>query len=142
MALATQTKWEVVPSVPKYLADAPTSWPSPIHQQHSFTNGPPRGPIMEFVATSQIRSALFNALSIGPNSRRLALKRSGNLWYLEAQSYNMTPFEKLVRRHKDTVNGHVNGRYGLRYASKPHLFIPTALVGGVWAWRWYGINVP
>eukprot|EP00995_Heteronema_vittatum_P007934 NODE_3090_length_707_cov_23.711246_g2183_i0.p2 GENE.NODE_3090_length_707_cov_23.711246_g2183_i0~~NODE_3090_length_707_cov_23.711246_g2183_i0.p2 ORF type:complete len:158 (-),score=32.53 NODE_3090_length_707_cov_23.711246_g2183_i0:169-642(-) len=149
--MAVATKWESAPAIPKAIQDLPQEWPTQIHRDQHLLNGPSLNRVESFIAASQIRSAVYHFLLSGfghgnTNSnfnfskeqmRARTLKASGNIWYLEPQSYLQTQGERLVGRANLTIKArHNSGKTGLRNVHKPYLFAPTAILGLAYYYRW------
>eukprot|EP00996_Jenningsia_fusiforme_P005090 NODE_5991_length_617_cov_40.172535_g5588_i0.p1 GENE.NODE_5991_length_617_cov_40.172535_g5588_i0~~NODE_5991_length_617_cov_40.172535_g5588_i0.p1 ORF type:complete len:174 (-),score=50.20 NODE_5991_length_617_cov_40.172535_g5588_i0:94-549(-) len=135
------------PVVPVQFKEAPQEWPSPIHQELSTATGPSQNRLESFVAASSLRTWAMKLVTFNKygdtfavtteQARRMALKSSGNLWYLEHQPYVFSPNEARANRKQVTAKGNLNGRWGVRYTLKnPVRWAPTAALALAYLYRY------
>jgi hypothetical protein len=140
-------QWHSEKALPSIKVDSP--WPSEIHSQISFVNGPSQGHLGAFMTSSNLRMKVWSIINLRSDKmirpefnisleemRRMKLKASGNIWYLEPTPYVGTPFEKLTKRTSVAVKGYINGRMGLRGVQKWYLWAPTALIAAAYYYRY------
>eukprot|EP00906_Rhabdomonas_costata_P032219 RCo045404 len=129
------------------LAKAPADWPCEIHSQINFAKGPSTSWLQNFVQASFIRRRALNMFNPASDSvqreefprtleevRRIKLRQSGNIWFIEHQPCT----ESLFGRYARTRKGHINGRTGLRsvWGPKLVLWVPTVIIATAYFYRY------